>query len=184
MSFETNALILAFEKGYRVSIDGTHVVSPIGRRLNGSFRDKNSKKKYRTFCIKSEGSPRNVAFSRLQAYQKFGTMILDPSMEARHLNENSEDNSYDNIGIGTGSQNQMDQPEEVRKAHALHAASFRRRFSSEQIEDMKKMKLEGICLRLIGEKYGIGKGHVSDIINEKIYSRQPASSVLTIIDTI
>lgn len=61
---------------------------------------------------------------RLQAFQKYGENLFDSGMEVRHLDGNKENNSYDNIVIGTHSENMRDIPEAIRYSKALYAASF------------------------------------------------------------
>ena len=53
----------------------------------------------------------------------------------RHLNGNEMDNSWDNIGIGTHSDNMMDMPKEVRVAKAKHASSFLKKYNHENVRD-------------------------------------------------
>lgn len=59
---------------------------------------------------------------RLQAYQKFGDKIFENKIVVRHLNGNYLDNSWDNILIGTFSDNKMDIPKENRIKSATTAS--------------------------------------------------------------
>lgn len=167
MSKRVDALREVFSKGYRVSPDGVYVLTPTGSRLNGCVVK--GKINYRCFTYRLDNSPRHIPFHRLQAYQKYGEKALIEGVEVRHYNGKSLDNSWDNILIGSPRDNQLDRSAESRMQHSLNAAKKLRRFSIEQVRDMRDMKEAGVILRVIGEKYGIGKGHVSDLVNNKFY---------------
>lgn len=112
--------IEAYKKGYRV----TEIGSVIG--LDGSdrllfYREDG----YVGFSFRdSTGKCRPIMVHRLQAFQKYGMMLFDEGMEVRHANGIKNDNSFDNILIGSHSENMMDVPEQIRKAKGLHASSF------------------------------------------------------------
>ena len=80
---------------------------------------------------------------KLQAYKKFGEEIFKQGIVVRHLNGNKTDNSWENISIGTQSDNMMDRPEEERKSHYKE----RKRVSEE-------VKLQLIRERESGKSYG------------------------------
>lgn len=107
----------AYEMGYRISTDGTMVTwhwQPVKYHLyKGYFR----------FSFGPKVRRRNINLHRLQAFQKYGRAMYAPGLVCRHLDGNSQNNHYDNIAIGTQSQNMMDQSPEVRLKRAKHAAS-------------------------------------------------------------
>lgn len=176
MSKECEALVEAHTRGYRIHPSGSMVASPEGNEIRGFTRSRQSL--YIFFNIKINGKPRLVSFSRLQAYQKYGERVMESGIVVRHRDGNPKNNSWDNILIGTESENQMDRPAEARLAHARHAASFSRRFTEEQVEDMRNMRKQGFKLSKIGEKYNVGKGHVSVITRNMIYvNNNPRSEV-------
>jgi hypothetical protein len=80
---------------------------------------------------------------KLQAYKKFGEEIFKQGIVVRHLNGNKTDNSWENISIGTQSDNMMDRSEEERKSHS----KGRKRVSEE-------VKLQLIRERESGKSYG------------------------------
>ena len=88
---------IASERGYFVTKDGLVFFNGKQRKLNL----KNKKYQYYCFNIRIDGKPKRIEVHRLQAYQKFGDKIFEKGIVVRHLNGDSTDNSYDNIGIGT-----------------------------------------------------------------------------------
>lgn len=104
------AIIEAHKRGYRITDDGV-ILNPQGIILRGTFYND-----YWHFTIKISGRSKRVRFHRLQAFQKYGEQIFDPELQVRHLDGNSQNNTYDNIGIGTQSDNMMDMTFEARSA--------------------------------------------------------------------
>ena len=107
---------------------------------------------------------------RLQAYQKFGNKLFDPNICVRHLNGDSTDNSFDNIAIGTASENMMDKSPSIRAKQARIAASHQRKFTDKEIQDIRVKKVNGKSLRELAIEYNSSKGNISDIVNRKLYS--------------
>ena len=111
---KNNQLILkAYEAGYRVDRAG-NVISP----HSGENLRLNLRKDYYQFGIGHAGK---VKVHRLQAYQKYGPKIFAEGIQVRHLNGNAKDNSYQNIAIGTASDNMMDKPKWLRVKQASQA---------------------------------------------------------------
>ena len=75
---------------------------------------------------------------RLQAYQKFGDKIYLKNIHVRHKNNISTDNSFENILIGTPSENAMDNPKEDRVKRANHATSFWRKYDKDIVKSFHK----------------------------------------------
>lgn len=159
-----------YRLGYRVSGDGT-IFNPSGTALNPSkFNSRGCF--YFAFGVRypdKDGivKKRNCYVHRLQAYQKFGDAIYDEKLVVRHLNGQSLDNSFDNIGIGTVSDNMMDRREQDRIEHARLASSHSKiRFSKDRILQIKSDRKGGMSYNMIMKKYGISsKGTVSYICN-------------------
>ena len=103
--------------GCRISVDGVTVTcngKPVKYHLHdGYFR----------FSFGPKIRRRNIKLHRLQAFQKYGKSMFNEGLVCRHLNGNSQDNSYDNIAIGTQSDNMMDRTPEARIKSAKHASS-------------------------------------------------------------
>lgn len=120
---------IASERGYFVTKDGLVFFNGKQRKLNL----KNKKYQYYCFNIRIDGKPKRIEVHRLQAYQKFGDKIFEKGIVVRHLNGDSTDNSYDNIGIGTYQDNSLDIPKDVRVKLATYAGSFVKKYDYEII---------------------------------------------------
>lgn len=86
--------LAAFEKGYRVSADGT-ILSPAGRNLSGVTGN-------RGYVWIKYGTGVRCLAHRLQAYQKFGDRIYEPGTVVRHIDGDRGNNSASNIDAGLG----------------------------------------------------------------------------------
>jgi len=106
----------AYEMGYRISTDGLTVtwhLKPVKYHLYaGYFR----------FSFGPKVCRRNINLHRLQAFHKYGRAMYASGLVCRHLDGNSQNNHYNNIAIGTQSQNMMDRSPEARLQSAKHAA--------------------------------------------------------------
>lgn len=114
---------LFFEKGYSLDKNGV-VFNKNGKTVIGyNKRLKNYISK--EICIKHNGKSINIVVSRIQAYQKYGEKMFEKGIVVRHLNGNSTDNSWDNIKIGSQSDNMMDIPDEIRILKSKNATRKR-----------------------------------------------------------
>jgi hypothetical protein len=116
-----------YRKGYRITDSGI-CINPSGIEIKGVISNEyiriNARyKKTFTYC--------NI--HRLQAFQKYGNKIYEKEIEVRHFDGNKLNNSFDNIFIGTRSQNMMDIPESIRISKSLHATSFIRKYDKKEI---------------------------------------------------
>lgn len=98
---------------------------------------------------------RRVRVHRLQAYQKFKDKIYESNIVVRHLNGNSLDNSFNNIGIGTQVDNAIDRPKEDRLKHGRFAASFNVKYSKELTDEIKEFYNNCKSYKQTKEKYNI-----------------------------
>ena len=146
--------------GYKVSKEGK-VLGVKGKNLS----DKPiTKAGYHYFSARVNKIREIVLTHRLQAYQKFGESMFKRGMEVRHLNGDSLDNSWENIGIGTHSQNMMD----ISKEKRIRNASNPKYNHTKIIKD----RSSGMTYKEIMDKHGIkSKGTVSHIINKSIKSK-------------
>jgi hypothetical protein len=158
----------AYSKGYDFTMEGD-IIGPSGKKLKLQITKNNNGVKYYRFGVKTkQNEKRNVNVHRFIAYHKFGNKIHEPGMYVRHLDNDSLNNSYDNIGIGTASDNQMDRPEEERMACSINAATKRRKFSDKEIEEIRKKHKNGSSYKTLMKEYNISsKGTISYIINNK-----------------
>lgn len=150
---------LSREKGYYVDKKGD-VFNKDGKSISLSSNNKGTG--YKSFNIRVNGSnPTRSFVHRLQAFQKFGDVIFKEDMVIRHLNGDSLDNSFQNIGIGTLSDNMLDIPKEKRVLNASNPKHDHEKI----IQDFKN----GYTYKEIMEKYGItSKGTVSFIVNKSL----------------
>lgn len=116
-----------YKAGYRVLVDGK-VISKSGKEISGRVS-------HGYLMISSRCKFKYCAVHRLQAYQKYADSIYEKGIEVRHLNNNSFDNSFDNIGIGTHKDNMRDCPQSIRMAKSLYATSFIRKYDKCEVVD-------------------------------------------------
>lgn len=102
------------KNGYRVDRFG-NVYNTKGI-LRSCNKDKHG---YNRFTIKYEGKCRSVYVHKVIAYQKFGEEAFKKGQQVRHLNGKQDDCSYENISIGTPSENIYDINVDVRKKRHL-----------------------------------------------------------------
>lgn len=119
----------AIQKGYYVAENGD------AYSCHKKLKLKLSSKICRYYCfnIRYYEKHTTIKVHRLQAYQKFGEAIFEKGIVVRHLNGDSLDNSFNNIDIGTQSDNVMDMPLKVRVAKAIRATSFVKKFNHNSV---------------------------------------------------
>jgi len=99
-----------YDKGYRISKDGV-CTNPQGKILIGSL-DKHG---YPKIGVRAEGKCFAVHMHRLQAYIKFGDMLYTEGLIVRHVDSHRLNYKYDNILLGTYSENMYDKHPSLRK---------------------------------------------------------------------
>lgn len=115
MSKLKEVLDYIIKNGYTIDADGV-VRNPKGDTLKGSIT-----RGYIKFSVRYGGnSSFPVRVHRFQGYLKFSDKIFEKGIVLRHLDGNSLNNKYDNIEIGTQSDNMFDRPEEDRKNHTIN----------------------------------------------------------------
>ena len=97
---------------------------------------------------------------KFQAYKKYGEEIFQPGIVVRHLNGNKTDNSWENIIIGTQSDNMMDRNESDRIKHSKE----RRKYSQEVKFQLIREREGGKSYGQISKEYSIPLQTVKDII--------------------
>jgi hypothetical protein len=107
----TRAIRLAYDKGYRVTPEGS-VLSPRGvtrklKRATAGRRE--TRAEYLGFNVKDD---RNkcipIPVHMLAAYQLFGESTFGDDIQVRHLDCNSLNNRLDNLALGTREDNERD----------------------------------------------------------------------------
>lgn len=118
MKFTPNkAEKIAAELGFKISHDGK-ILTRCGEVLKPHMN-----KGYFEYHFGSRIKRYRLRLHRLQAWQKYGDAMHADGIVCRHLDGNSQNNHWDNIAIGTQSENMMDQSLEVRKSRAQNAAN-------------------------------------------------------------
>ena len=126
---KTNKILVAHAKGYVVTKEGK-VIGVQGNELKLNDNEGYYRFNFRDF----NGNNKSLGVHRMQAYQKFGNKMFEDKIMVRHLDGNSRNNSWDNIAIGTNSDNMMDISPEIRLAKAMHATSFTRKYDKESVK--------------------------------------------------
>ncbi len=161
-------VLIAHRMGIRVERDGTPIGTR-GRPVKGYVNING----YRTVTFNLGKRPnritRAVYVCWLQAFQKYGENFF-LAEATRHFNGNRQDDSWDNIVIGSDQDNSMDRPKEQRQRMAQAAADAARVFTEDQVLEMRRLKQGGMSLRLLCERFSLkSKSHMSQIVNCKIY---------------
>lgn len=157
-------ILKAIKKGYTIDELG-NVYNPKGKKRKLCLN--NNATRYYYFNLTS----RPILVHRFVGYFKYGIKIFERGLQVRHLNGNSIANNWDNIGIGTLSDNRMDVSEEIRLSTAIYASQHVRRFSDEEVENIRKDKYEnGMSYNELRKKYNISsKGTLSYLFNKAKY---------------
>lgn len=161
------AVIVANEKGYIVDEFGN--VFYRNRKIKLS---QTKEQKYLLFSVRciinNKSVSKRVKVHKLQAFQKYGFDSLKYGVQVRHFNGNPQDNSINNILIGTHSENQMDIPKEIRQKRADNK---KRVVSEEQLINLNIDRNNGMTYKNIMEKYNISsKGTLSYMLNKSLYN--------------
>lgn len=111
-----------------------------------------------------------VDLHRYQAFKKYGMDLFNKEIEVRHLNGNSLDNSWQNIAIGTPSQNAYDKPKEVRdrvsKIGSKVAAKKKREENKQKWKKVYKDREDGLTYDELKFKYNLSKSTLSYHLGE------------------
>ena len=144
---------IAYNKGYRISKNGD-ILGIKGKALKNHIGN-------RGYIIFTVNRKLKVPAHRFQAYIKYKEKIFDDDIVVRHLDGNKLNNSWDNILIGTYSENQLDRTIESRVNGASHP-------KHDHLEILKDRD-DGMTYKEIMEKHNISsKGTVSFIINKSL----------------
>lgn len=147
----------AVKRGYFVSDEG------IMFGVKGNEIGTVNSRGYRESKIRIKGKPEHLTTHRLQAFQKYGIKIYEDGIMVRHRDGNPLNNSWENILIGTASENMMDIPKELRIKNALHATSFIKKYNNQEIKDFHaKFKSYKITMNHFGIS---SKGTLHYILN-------------------
>ena len=160
----------AASKGYRVN-DAGEAIGVRGYVL----RTRQDTSGYPTISVSMHGYKGRARYicrfrvSRLAAFQKFGEAAMFAGVHTRHLNNDKSDSRPDNIDIGSASDNAQDQPAEVRIQSARHASAVNRKFTDEQIREIRRDRDDGMTYADLTKRYGAAKSTLSYIFNHAHY---------------
>jgi hypothetical protein len=158
MNETTAAIKRAVQRGYWAAADGT-VYGPQGCPLKLQLRGR-AGKLYPCFNVLSNGVRRPIPAHKLIAYLKFGDASAVDGIVVRHLDDNPLNNSWENIAIGTQSDNLLDRAEIDRKLSAQKAG--RTNSKPEAFWDQVRAEYEsGASYNELTKKYGLAKGTLS-----------------------
>lgn len=163
MSKNHEMIKLAYAKGYRVTFSGG-VINAKGRerKLSKNGRDACPYWAFSLYVTREESFP--IKVHQLQAFQKFGDAMFEPGIVVRHQNENNLDNAFDNILLGTISQNALDRQPLARQEHA---AKGNQKHSSELIEQIRADHVSGLGYKKLEKKYGMCRSTLSYYLSKK-----------------
>jgi hypothetical protein len=131
MSNANLKVIEAFNKGYKIKKDGS-VIGLRGNNISLCLATNG----YLSFSVRfSNNKVTRVFLHKLQAYQKYGNLLFEDGIVVRHFDGNKLNNSWDNILIGTQSDNMLDIPQNTRIERAFHATSFVRKYNKTEVRD-------------------------------------------------
>lgn len=155
--------VLAYEKGYRINESGL-CISPRGIPLKPCYHHK-SGLDYARFAFKGN----KVYWHHLAAYQKFSQEWLLGKKLVRHLDGNSKNNSANNIALGTQYDNTMDIPPEKRKRDTTNMRFARRKFSEEQIREIRELA-KNKSYESLARLYKCDSLTISNLVKRKTYA--------------
>lgn len=148
---------IASKRGYIVSEEGI-LYNPKGCKI-GFVNDQG----YIQTRIRINKVGVKLKVHRLQAFQKYGVGLYKETVVARHFDGIKTNNSWENILIGTHSDNMMDIPEQIRIKKALYATSFVRKHDKKKI---KKFHKTNKSYKKTMDKFNISsKGTLNYILN-------------------
>ena len=153
-----------YNKGYRINKAGDFF-NPIGKIIKGFLSQG-----YRKYKKRIEGDYNKykyIKLSRFQAFCKFGDKIYEDGIVVRHLNGIRDDDSFDNIEIGTQSQNMLDRPAEERREHAMKATKAMMKYKNVN-EIIKYHEKNGKSYKKTMKKFNISStGTLHYILNNR-----------------
>lgn len=162
-----------YNKGYRGTEDG-RFINPRGKELKTKAK---SNHKYAQSQVWFQGVRYNYHFHRVVAYQLFGEKLFEDGMVVRHLNGNPLDNSWENLALGTNSENEQDKKPEDRTRVARIANSKRknvnrysmRRFTDDQVREIRERNKNGETGASLAIEYGVSKDALYQIFRGVTY---------------
>lgn len=168
-SSSSKALLYAVEVGYKISKQGT-VTNPKGKILTGYLNNSG----YKVHSVHIDGKHWKFSAHALQAYTKFGDIIFETEC-IRHLDDNKENNSFDNIDVGSNADNFQDSIKNGREGlvteESLQAAvQATRKLNDEQCKEVYIHLQNGGTQKDLCERFGLSKSTMSCILRSDYYN--------------
>ncbi len=118
----------AYNKGYRISKEG--ILTNSKGQILKPWKTKNGYNTFNCYAgyLNGKKQSNKLRISRFQAFFKFGDKIYKEGIVVRHLNAIRTDDRWDNIEIGTQSDNLMDIPKEIRLKKSIIAARSKAKY--------------------------------------------------------
>lgn len=158
MSKTTDAIRYAKERDYTADREG-NIYGPRGNRLK--LRQQGNKNRtYPHFGVRLNGQTIGIAAHKFISFLKFGELAIADGIHTRHLNDDPQDNRWENIAIGSHSDNMMDKPEQLRKS-AAQKAGRARSLPDDLWTQIELERNEGATYPQLSERYGIAKSTLS-----------------------
>lgn len=158
---EREVIEFAYNKGYRVDNDG-NLISPSNKKL----KMRKSTTGYYETNIRICGKLFHLPVHRLLAYQKYGDIMFAADC-IRHLDGNPLNNTFDNLEIGTNSDNRLDIPKDVRIRIATIASHSNPKYrDNEFVKSVREYHKKERSYKKTMEKFGISsKGTLYHMLN-------------------
>ncbi len=148
----------------RITVAGNLSVKGIWRRC-----DSVSYSKHREVSYTLHGEARRRLLAHRVIYAKYlhdlGEDGLTPECKVYHLNGDKRDNRIENLARGT----QADVNLHRFRGLGHKPVIGNSRFNKGEIETIREFASKGVSVSLIAETFKTSKGHVSDIVNRKIW---------------
>lgn len=156
----------ALELGFTVNVDGL-LYSPFTKEWRTGYNNNG----YYEFKVPTELSEyhsrqKRLRVHRFQGYIKYHDRIFENGFEIRHVNGNSLDNSWDNIVLGTPSENHLDKPKEVRERVSINASEKNRVFTDVEMDEIREYHNSCRSYKKVMDRFGItSKGSLNYMLN-------------------
>lgn len=172
MTRQDEAMLYAIERGMFIDREGK-VTGLKGKPITGSIlkRSKNQDGSGLPTYYYAGTKVGKVMFHRLQAYTKYGDSLFDPTLEVRHLDGNSHNNSWDNISLGTHAKNMKDMYKHIAEGTTVRAVNSNRAISFEQAERIRELRKEGWTYGELGKLYSVTRWVIRDAVLKRCYIR-------------
>lgn len=163
MTKKDQAIIEAYQKGYRVTPEGV-LLNP----KNEVMEPKMVEKGYPVFNKRIGKDTIRIKIHRFAAYCKYRGRMFKEGVVVRHLNADRTDFSWANLKLGTQSQNSMDRPKEQRIQSAVNASRKLVKYDKKEVRAFHEEN--GGSYKKTMEQFNISsKGTLHNLLTSKIY---------------